>query len=49
MESRLHSQPLNRLYFVLTSTILLPPLKSGKTRRQLVGRQVYQLGGGGGA
>ena len=41
--------PHNRPYFVLTSTILIPPSKSGKTccrlARQLVGRQVCRLGG----
>ena len=44
-------RPHNRLYFVPTSKILIPPSKSGKTRRrlsrQLVGRQVCQLGGRG--
>ena len=42
--------PHDRLCFVPTSKILIPPSKSGKMRRrlarQLVGRQVYGLGGG---
>ena len=41
--------PHNRPYFVLTSKILIPPSKSGKTRRRLarrlVGRQACRLGG----
>ena len=41
--------PHNRLYFGPTSTILIPPSKSGKTRRRLArrlgGRQVCRLGG----
>ena len=45
--------PHNTLYFVPTSEILIPPFKSGKTRRRLArrlgGRQVCRLGRGGGA
>ena len=41
--------PHHRPYVVLTSIILIPPSKSGKTRRRLarrlVGRQVCRLGG----
>ena len=44
--------PQIRLCFVPTSKILMPPSKSGKTRRQrarqLVGCQACRLGGGGG-
>ena len=43
------STPHNRLYFVPTSKILIPPSKSGKPHRRLarrlVGRQVCQLKG----
>ena len=41
--------PYNGSYFVTTSKILIPPSKSGKTRRRLarrlVRRQVCRLGG----
>ena len=44
--------PHHRPYLVPTSEILIPPSKSGDTRRQLacrlIGHQVCRLGGGGG-
>ena len=47
MERYLHSQtPHRRPYLVPTSKILIPPSKSDKMRRRLVGRQVCRLRGG---
>ena len=47
MERYLHSRtPHRRPYLVPTSKILIPPSKSGKMRRRLVGPQVCRLRGG---
>ena len=48
MQNGMITTPLPPPYFVPTSTILMPPSKSGKPHRRLVGRQVCRLGGGGG-
>ena len=49
MEGYLHgSHRIMGLILCQTSTILIPPSKSGEARRQLVGRQVCRLRGGGG-